>query len=198
MMKLINVWKTTITTISLLSVSSIFIAPVLATGAVKPQENHISTSVKMFSENQNSFQLAQSASCRQVVAESGLYVRESPTVFSEAIGILNYGRNVTVQPGGTDRWVRISAPLAGYVYAGWLGACQSAVSIPPESCRLVIANQGAPIRNLPSTQGMTLGKVASGRRVTIENRGANGWVPISAPLEGYISAAYLTGCRPRV
>jgi uncharacterized protein YgiM (DUF1202 family) len=180
-----------------LSLPSAFTVPALATEVTKPQENGTFASAEMFSRNQDEFQLAQSGSCRQVVAESGLYVREGPTIFSEAIGILNYGRNVTVQPGGTERWVRISAPLAGYVYAGWLGACQSAVSIPSESCRLVIANKGAPIRNLPSTEGIMLGKVASGRRVTIENRGANGWVPISAPLEGYISSAYLTGCRPR-
>lgn len=198
-MRQLNFWKKiTVTTVSLLSLPSAFTVPALATEVTKPQENSTFASAEMFSRNQDEFQLAQSGSCRQVVAESGLYVREGPTIFSEAIGILNYGRNVTVQPGGTERWVRISAPLAGYVYAGWLGTCQAAVSTPPESCRLVVGNQSTPIHKFPSAGAVTVGTITSGRRVTIENRGANGWVPISAPLEGYISSAYLTGCRPRV
>ena len=30
--------------------------------------------------------------------------------------------------------------------------------------------------------------------VAAKNRGVNGWVPISAPLQGYVSASYLTYC----
>jgi uncharacterized protein YgiM (DUF1202 family) len=189
--------KTTITTISLLSVSIAFNTSTLATKVVKPHKSFSSASEKTVSQNRNSFQLAQVNSCRQVIAESGLYVREGPTIFSEAIGILNYGHNVIVQPDGTDRWVRISAPLSGYVYAGWLGDCRSTAFVPLESCRLVAANQSVPIRNSPSTDGVIVGTVASGRRVTIENRGANGWVPISVPLQGYISSDYLAMCRSR-
>lgn len=137
--------------------------------------------------------------CQKVLARSGLYVREQPTVTGRALGAIQYGRNVTVQPGGSTRlWTRISAPLSGYVWANWLGPCDAAAYAPPANCRLVVSGTGAVIRQTPSTEGMIVGQVARGRRVTIENRGANGWVPISAPLEGYISSADLTDCLSRI
>lgn len=71
------------------------------------------------------FQVAQNTSaCYRVVAEYGLYVREEPTVYSEAIGVLNFGEDVTTAPGGTEYWTPISAPIQGYVWTDWLTPCQ--------------------------------------------------------------------------
>jgi len=61
--------------------------------------------------------------CYRVTAESGLYVREEPDVYSEAISVLRFGQNVTIAPGGTENWVPILAPLRGYVWADWLAPC---------------------------------------------------------------------------
>lgn len=155
-------------------------------------------------QNQGGYQLTQTSSnnCLQVAARNGLYVREEPTVYSRALGIIPYGRNVTVTEnpgintlGGNPgaRWMPISAPLQGYVYAGFLSSCQS--SPPPKNCREVSRNGGLFVRQEPSNNSNVVGVVPNGRNVTIENTGANGWVPISVPLQGYVSATYLTYCR---
>ncbi len=69
-------------------------------------------------------QIAQNTNvCYQVIAEDGLYVRREPTVYSEAIAILDLGQNLTIAPGGTDNWVFTPAPIRGYVWADWLAPC---------------------------------------------------------------------------
>ncbi|WP_071884109.1 SH3 domain-containing protein [Allocoleopsis franciscana] len=50
---------------------------------------------------------------------------------------------------------------------------------------------GVYVRQSPSINSAVVGVVPNNRNVTIENKGANGWVPISDPLQGYVSAAYL-------
>jgi len=153
-------------------------------------------------QNEGVYQLAQgSDNCHQVAARNGLYVREDPTVYSGALGILPYGRNVTVveskgantvggNPGA--KWMPISAPLQGYVYAGFLSSCQESPA--PKNCREVSQKGSLYVRREPSINSSVVGVVPNGRNVTIENRGANGWVPISVPLQGYVSAANLTYC----
>lgn len=165
----------------------------LAASTTLVQSNY-SAALAETPRSESGYHLAQGAdSCRQVIARNGLYVRQAPTVYSRAIGVIQYGRNVTIQPGGDQYWVPISAPLPGYVWANWLTPCDSAYQS-PQNCRLVRASERVPIREAPSAESTILGTVAGGRRVTIENRGANGWVPISVPLEGYISSAYLSYC----
>jgi hypothetical protein len=39
-----------------------------------------------------------------------------------------------------------------------------------------------------------IGTVAGGQAVEIENRGTDGWVPISAPMVGYVASDYLGLC----
>lgn len=132
-------------------------------------------------------------SCREVSAKgTGLYVRQEPTVYSTALGIVEDGRNVTIQGSSIDGWVRISTPIQGYVYADFLSSCQD--SPPPQSCREVSAIGGLYVREEPTSNSDIVGVVANGRNVTIDNRGANGWVPISAPLQGYVFADYLSSC----
>lgn len=145
-------------------------------------------------QNKGKYQLAQvSDNCRQVSARSGLYVRREPTVYSTALGIIASGRYVTIENGGTKNWVPISAPLKGYVFTDYLTSCQSPP--PPSNCRQVSAWGGVYVRREPSINSAVLGIVANGRYVTIQNPGANGWVTISVPLRGYVSADYLTYCR---
>lgn len=85
------------------------------------------------SSNQSMLQLAQSFpnNCAEVIALSGLYVRREPTVYSEAIGILNYSTNVIAEAGGTEEWLPISAPLKGYVWRDWVAPCYVPPEVPP-------------------------------------------------------------------
>jgi uncharacterized protein YgiM (DUF1202 family) len=184
----------------LLSALTAFVSPSTAASTATTQE--IKTPKVTSFQNKGVYQLAQgSTNCRSVAARNGLYVREDPTVYSRALGIIPYGQNVTVvesrgantvggNPGA--KWMPISAPMQGYVYADFLSSCQE--SPPPKNCREVSKRGGAYIRQEPSINSDVVGVVPNGRNVTIENRGANGWVPISVPLQGYVSATYLTYC----
>jgi uncharacterized protein YgiM (DUF1202 family) len=200
-MKQMTNWQKSVTIPTLLlSALTGFVPPSTAASTATTQE--IQTPKITPFQNEDVYQLAQgSDNCREVAARNGLYVREDPTVYSRAIGVIPYGRNVTVvesrgantvggNPGA--KWMPISAPLQGYVYAGYLSSCQE--SPPPKNCREVSKGGGAYIRQEPSIKSNVVGVVPNGRNVTIENRGANGWVPISVPLQGYVSAAYLTYC----
>lgn len=142
----------------------------------------------------NKFQLAQTSQCHQVIAERGLYVREKPTVYSDEVGVIAYGRNVEIAGSVKNGWVPISAPLKGYVYADWIGSCQAA-SPPPSTCRRVVAQRGIPVRQEPSSESKTVGFISSGRRVILTGQGTNGWVPISVPFKGYVPSNQLVYCR---
>jgi uncharacterized protein YgiM (DUF1202 family) len=180
-------------TISFLLTAAVVATPTLAVNAVESQDN-ISPSSKRTLASQTKFQLAQrSYSCHQVIAKRGLYVREQPTVYSNAVGIVAYGRNVEVAGGVTNGWVPISAPLKGYVYADWIGNCQ-AQSPPPSTCRRVIAQKGISVKQEPYSDSKTAGYISSGRRVILTGRGANGWVPISVPFKGYVPSDQLVYC----
>jgi uncharacterized protein YgiM (DUF1202 family) len=147
-------------------------------------------------QNQGEYLLAQaSESCRQVIARNGLYVRQQPTVNSEAIGIIDSARNVTIQSLGENGWVPITAPMQGYVYGGFLGSCEVATPPPATNCRRVAAVRGINVHQAPSTDGESVGVVANGRRVTIEGLGTDGWVPITVPLRGYVQSENLAYCR---
>lgn len=191
--------KSTALTTTLLLTTMVYATPSFAVNAEKLETVQVSPVERTSLQKQSGFQLAQTAgSCYQVIARNGLYVRRGPTVYSEAIGIINYGRNVTVEPGRTRYWIPISAPLQGYVYANWLAPC-GAASLPPNNCRRVVARTSAPVRQEPSINGEIIGLVARGRRVTIEeNLGANDWVAVSVPLRGYIASEYLAYCRPSI
>ncbi len=195
-MKQISGWQTSVAVLTLLLPAlNVFATPSTAASTATPQGTQPSARQRTSFQNEGVYQLAQvSDNCRQVSASSGLYVREEPSVYSTALGIVDYGRNVTiVENPGANRWVQISAPLQGYVFADFLTSCQTPP--PPKNCRQVSARGGLYVRREPSINSAIVGTVANGRNVTLENTGANGWVPISAPLEGYVSTAYLTYCR---
>ncbi|MBE9191881.1 SH3 domain-containing protein [Gloeocapsopsis crepidinum LEGE 06123] len=180
-------------TISFLSTVALTTS-ILTVNAVEPLASK-SLIVKKTLASPTEFEIAQrSDSCYQVIAKSGLYVREEPTVYSSAVGIIAYGRNIEVAGGITNNWVPISAPLKGFVYADWIGRCQAA-SPPPSNCRQVITEGGIPARQKPSSESEIIGYISSGRRVILTGQGTNGWVPISVPFKGYVSSDQLVYCR---
>lgn len=194
-MKLKSLQKFSVLTSSLLLATTAFTAPSFAVGLNQNQEVKSTNSESITKQNQSEYLVAQAGdSCRQVVARSGLYVRQQPTADSQAIGIINSGRNITIANEGENGWVPITAPLDGYVFADFLGPCNVA-NLPPTSCRRVVAQRGANVWQAPSNDTARVGVVTNGRRVTIDSLGENGWVPITVPLRGYVLAENLGHCR---
>jgi hypothetical protein len=82
---------------------------------------------KQSSPQQDLDQLSQNR-CLEVSAKgSGLYVHSEPTVYSEALRILPDGQQVTPVNNQLlgNGWLQISAPMSGYVFAGFLRPCQA-------------------------------------------------------------------------
>ncbi len=167
------------------------------------------------------YHLAQvSDNCRQVSASDGLQVRQQPSLSSTVIGFVENGKQVAITNRGASGWVPIYAPLNGFVSAAYLKSCASTSTPSPtpapsptptptptptpsptststpssDLCRRVLASGGLQVRQQPSIGSTVVGVVADGQNVTIKNPGASGWVPISGPLQGYVSAAYLRYC----
>jgi uncharacterized protein YgiM (DUF1202 family) len=188
-----------------------------ASRAIPPQNIQPSVSGST-SFHEDGYHLAQVANnCRQVAASDGLQVRQQPSVNSTVIGFVENGKQVAIKNSGASGWVPIYAPLNGFVSAAYLKYCASTSTPTPapsptptptpaptstptsssSSCRRVLASGGLQVRQQPSIGSTVVGVVADGQNVTIKNSGASGWVPISAPLQGYVSAAYLRYCPAR-
>jgi len=135
------------------------------------------------------------ANCRRVVTLGrNLNVRSSPG--GTIISSLPNKTLVTIESRSVNGWVRISSPVSGYISARYVKLCAeptppSSTVTPSNNYRRVIATAGLRVRQEPSINSPILGYLANGQRITIVNRGANGWVPISSPIQGYVSAAYL-------
>lgn len=64
-----------------------------------------------------------------------------------------------------------------------------------DNCRQVSSSiAGLNVRRAPSLTAEVVGVIPSGRNVTLESLGADGWAPIAAPIQGYVSANYLSSC----
>ncbi|BAZ40457.1 SH3 type 3 domain protein [Calothrix sp. NIES-4101] len=130
--------KLPVVSTTLLLAATIFVAPTFANEIEQTQGFESSSSER------SGYLLAQvPASCRQVIARSGLRVREQPSINSRVIGTIQNNRNVTIQTDvNTNGWVPISTPLPGYVYAQYLGMCDTGAAPPPSSCRRIVASAG--------------------------------------------------------
>jgi len=142
--------KYTTLTSSLLLTATVLVAPSFAADTNQTQI-------------QGEYLLAQaSENFRLVIARNGLNVRRQPTANSEAVGIIDSARNVTIQSLGENGWVPITAPIQSYVYGGFLGACEAATAPPPTNCRQVAAVRGINVHQAASTDGESVTVVANG------------------------------------
>lgn len=133
MMKLIKQWKksTTLTTLFWAATAALSVSAYATTTATR-QASQSTALEALLPGDQRNLELTQSSnSCAEVVPPNGLYVRREPTVYSEAIGILEYRTNITAEAGGTEEWLPISAPVRGYVWRGWVAPCGAAPEMPP-------------------------------------------------------------------
>lgn len=143
MMKPIKQWKksTTLTTFFWAVTAALSVSAYATTSATREASQSAALEA-LLSDQRNSI-IQSSNSCAEVVPPNGLYVRREPTVYSEAIGILEYRANVIPEAGGTEEWLPISAPLKGYVWRGWIAPCGAAPEVPsapPEVEALPSAN----------------------------------------------------------
>jgi hypothetical protein len=64
-------------------------------------------------------------------------------------------------------------------------------------CRQVFPGIGGlNVRESPALSADVVTVLPAGSNVTLDNLGEGGWVPISAPVEGYVSSRYLRNCAP--
>jgi uncharacterized protein YgiM (DUF1202 family) len=164
-----------------------------------PQEIQPSAPGQTSLQNEAKYQLAQASdNCRRVdTRRTNLNVRSSPG--GRIIGSLSDKTLVSIDNTGTNGWVPISSPQQGYVFGSYLNLCEEPV--PPsetatllDNCRQVAVTGSIRVREEASISSPIIGTLANRQRVTIVNRGENGWVPISAPVSGYISGADLKYC----
>lgn len=209
-MKLTSSWQKSATATVLASLATVALAAPSFAEIATPQ-SLTTASENMSLRNSGEFQLAQAAeeeapravpaaalaNCRRVSTNSGigLNVRSSPN--GPIVGSVANGTLVTIENRGTNGWVPISAPIRGYVSGAFLKLCSDSPppdETPTDNCRRVSAVGGLRVRETASINGPVVGLVADGQQVTIVNRGANGWVPISAPVKGFVSAQFLKLC----
>ncbi|MGF1497607.1 MAG: SH3 domain-containing protein [Elainellaceae cyanobacterium] len=137
--------------------------------------------------------------CREVASDGGLYVREAPSPYSEAIAALPRGAQVTVQTLDADTiWVPVSGPVSGFMSAPYLVPCGTteAAAVPSGTgiCRQVLNEGGLYVREAPSPYSEAIAALPMGAQVTVQVLESAGWVPVSAPQPGYMFAAYLGAC----
>lgn len=185
-----------ITTSMMLAVTAF---PTFATAANTTVPQNIPASNLKQELLQSEYQLAQASNnCRRVdTSTSNLNVRSSPG--GRIIGSLRDKTLVTIENTGSNGWVPISSPQQGYVYGVYLNLCEQPVppsqtATPLDNCREVAVRGTTRVRSEPSINSPIKGLLTYLQRVTIVNRGAMGWVPISNPVSGYIYASELKYC----
>jgi uncharacterized protein YgiM (DUF1202 family) len=163
--------------------------------AAIPQATHNSASRLISLQNPNEYLKLQLLDiCRQVNANSSVAVRQDASMNSPILGSLANGSQIFIVNKGSNGWVPIYNPLRGYVQADYLTYCSAP---PPSNCRRVKSIIGAVVRQKPSPSSPIVKNLDYGRTVTIINRGTHGWVPITAPVDGYIAARTLSYCPER-
>lgn len=153
--------------------------------------------------------LAQANTCRRVTPNiRGLNVRQSPALTANVIGVVPGGSTITLENTGQNGWVPITEPFDGYVSAGYLVYCNSAATDPgidtpvaaaPATgasgvCREVIVRSGLNVRTEPTVYSARVGALPTGTNVTVSGAEVNDWLPISEPIDGYVSARFLGDC----
>jgi len=128
--------------------------------------------------------------CRETNT-SGVAIFNQPN--GEIVGTLEADQAVYIANEGRGGWVPVEAPVDGYVNANYLTYCDGPLpNIPVSSCREVDVFSRLNVRERPG--GEVVAQLEDGRAVSIRDRGQNGWVPIVAPLKGYVAADYLEYC----
>lgn len=164
----------------------------------------ITTNLPSYSQQLPDNSIAQVSNCREVNVNTALNIRREP--WGQVVGVLEDGDTVTIVGEPENDWVRINAPMEGYVATSFLTYCPGAnvpttdvsatvddddgAAVPGSNCREV--NRTTPVRSSPD--GDIILRLRENQAVIIANEGSNGWVPIEEPVSGFVSAQYLRTC----
>lgn len=191
--------------------------PVLAVIAIATTGmSHSAIAQTDITPSQTSVKSAQASlagQCRATKLQMPIF-REANTT-SEALQLLSANAEVTLGDNRVNRrgFIRISAPVEGYVEAVNLKPCTASTGVTTtdttqtpatastaDLCRRVARPpQGLVIRREPTTTSARLGRVAYLGRVTLSATPATekkdevrNWVEISSPVRGWVSNGLLT------
>lgn len=157
--------------------------------------------------------------CR--AAKARIAIHREPSSSSPADRILVTNERVTLADNGNGQgWVRISAPIAGFVQASDLASCSGGVAVNPAPkpapapaptttttttttslCRVVAYNSpegGLAIRSRPDRTAPRTDGVKFGDRVTLRtspppsnlDKDGRDWVEVTAPSRGWVSNGF--------
>ena len=116
-------------------------------------------------------------------------VRQTASLTGTPVGRIPWGTPVTVV-GTSGSWSQISGPLKGYVYSAYLSPT------PPGDGRTrFVTISGLNVRSGAGTTFAVFDRLAWDCRVTVDGT-SEGWSKISAPVAGFVSAAYLSTDPP--
>lgn len=220
-MKKIGQWgkSVAICALALSAVGELSASAVSSTTTANVIQKSESTSL----EHPATIQLAQASvvgQCRTV--KRGVFVYTERSATSQTIRSLAPGEQVTLADNGSNGWIAISTPVAGYVQASELKPCQTPTPPQPQpqpqpkpqpqprpqpqpqgpnTCRNVIyPPEGLAIRKNPIITDQRIGgvyvgntvKLASPRRTEKDSQGRT-WVYITQPTPGWISSGFPEG-----
>jgi hypothetical protein len=204
-MKMISYWGQPVALMVVLSALSSLIAPAYALPGTTTDTT----------------QLAQRdlvGQCR--AAKQRLPIYRQPATSSPSDRILATDEPVTLADNGNGNgWIRISAPIAGFVQAANLSVCSGPVAVNPKPvpapapptkpvpaptsslCRVVTYNGpegGLAIRSKPDRAAPRVDGVKFGDRVTLRtspppsnlDKDGRDWVELTAPSRGWISNGF--------
>ncbi len=151
--------------------------------------------------------------CR--AAKARITIHRQPSSSSPADRVLATDEKVTLADNGNGNgWIRISAPIAGFVEASDLTSCSGGVAVNPAPkpapapaptttslCRVVTYNGpegGLAIRSRPERTAPRTDGVKFGDRVTLRtspppsnlDKDGRDWLEVTAPSRGWVSNGF--------
>lgn len=120
------------------------------------------------------------------VTASSLNVRSGPGKTSEVVGTVSEGTVVTAV-AEQEGWRQITAPVSGWVSAQYLQ--------PVPTAQFTVTADSLNVRSGPGKTNEAIGTVSTGTVVTaVAQQG--GWMQITSPVSGWVSAQYLQPAVP--
>ena len=151
-----------------------------------------------FSQKSETQNLLAQATCRRVKVGTNLNIRATPN--GTILDNIPEGTVVTIDGTVANGWVKITSPINGVVFSQYLTTCEQPISAnPPKpvdtNCRVVSASEAVLVRQAPNDNSALMGRLVNNQRVSLGNTStSDGWVAISAPINGFVPAARLKVC----
>ncbi|MCD8485758.1 SH3 domain-containing protein [Desertifilum tharense IPPAS B-1220] len=127
--------------------------------------------------------------CRAASRSTFIYNERSPN--STRVRSLLVDEQVRLADNGLNGWIAIDQPISGFIQTNDLKPCGDPLE---GQCRAT--NRDTFIYDSPSTNATRTRSLLPNETVTLASGGAEGWVMIRSPIQGYVQAATLRPCAP--